>query len=53
VNNFLDLIRTPRGTAKIVKTIIALDAMTIIQIFLEKFGLVKFLNYVFWFGLFI
>jgi hypothetical protein len=34
-----------------VKALITMDALYFIQLFLMKYGLAKFLNYVIWFGL--
>jgi hypothetical protein len=45
----MDFVKTP----KIVKALVTMDALYFIQLFLMKYGLVKFLNYILWIGLFI
>jgi len=49
VDKFFELIKTP----KVVKALLTMDALYFIQLFLMKYGLSKFLNYVLWVGLFI
>jgi hypothetical protein len=49
VNKFMDFVKTP----KIVKALVTMDALYFIQLFLMKYGLAKFLNYVMWFAIFI
>ena len=45
----MDFVKTP----KIVKALVTMDALYFIQLFLMKYGLVKFFNYVMWFAIFI
>lgn len=45
----MDFVKTP----KIVKALVTMDALYFIQLFLMKYGLVKFFNYILWVGLFI
>ena len=51
VNSFLNFFKASRRTGVVVKALVTLDALTIIQMFLHKFGLAKFVEVVFWFGL--
>jgi len=45
----MDVLKTP----KIVKALITMDALYFIQLFIMKYGLTKFLNYIMWIGIFI
>jgi hypothetical protein len=45
----MDFVKTP----KIVKALVTMDALYFIELFLMKYGLAKFLNYILWVSLFI
>ena len=49
----LSFFKAPKRVAVIVNTLITLDALTIVKIILQKFGLSKFVNILFWVGLFV
>jgi hypothetical protein len=49
VDKFMNLLKTP----KIVKALITMDALYFIELFVMKYGLAKFFNYILWIGLFI
>jgi hypothetical protein len=53
VDTFLGVFKASRRSAKVVKALVAFDALTVIQILLAKFGMAKFIEVVFWVGLFI
>lgn len=53
VDTFLSAFKASRRSAKVVKALVAFDALTVIQFLLAKFGLSKFVEVVFWMGLFI
>jgi hypothetical protein len=45
----MDVLKTP----KIIKALVTMDALYFIQLFIMKYGLTKFLNYIMWIGIFI
>jgi len=45
----MNIIKTP----KVVKALITMDALYFIELFIMKYGLTKFLNYIMWFAIFI
>ena len=53
VNRFLDAIKASRKVIVVVNTLMSLDALYIVRMFLSHYGLAKFINYVFWIGIFI
>jgi hypothetical protein len=47
----LNFFKASKHSALVVRGLVALDALTIIELFLQKFGMGKFIEFVFWFGL--
>lgn len=53
VNQFLDVMKASRKVVVAVNTLMSLDALYIVRLFLSHYGLAKFVNYVFWIGILI
>lgn len=53
VERVLSFFKAPKRVVVIVNTLITLDALTIVKIILQNFGLSKFINILFWVGLFV
>jgi hypothetical protein len=53
VNHFLDVMKASRKVILAVNTLMSLDALYLVRLFLTHYGLAKFVNYVFWIGIFI
>ena len=53
VNQFLDVMKASRKVVIVVNTLMSMDALYIIRMFLSHYGLSKFISYVFWIGMFI
>ena len=53
VNQFLDVMKASRKVVVAINTLMSLDALYIVRLFLSHYGLAKFVNYVFWIGILI